>query len=82
MNNNNNDFKYEITEHIAEISKKGNYTLEINKISYSDNQPKIDIRRWNRYNNTMRKGITLTEEEFHTLLDVSIEYIKKEKPCI
>lgn len=58
------DFSYEIKEHIATLSKtdKG-YTTELNLISFSGNEPKLDLRKWNRNNDTMLKGITLTDAE-------------------
>lgn len=67
----NNDFDYEITEHIATLSenKTGNYTVELNRISYYGSAPKLDLRKWDRQNNKMLKGITLTDEEAVALRD-------------
>lgn len=58
-------FVYRVTEHIATLSenKTGNYTLELNKISFNGNPAKYDLRKWDRANNKMLKGITLTDEE-------------------
>lgn len=58
-------FTYEIIEHIAKIneSSDGRFTLELNRISYNGSLAKLDLRRWNREQNTMMKGLTLTEAE-------------------
>ena len=58
------DIKFEITEHIGTISEgsKG-WTKEINRVSWNDRDPKIDIREWSPDHTKMGKGITLTDEE-------------------
>lgn len=45
-----NEFSYEVTEHIATLSENstGNYTLELNRISYNGAAPKLDLRKWDR----------------------------------
>lgn len=60
-----NDFRYNIEERIAVISKSadGKNTLELNHISYGGRSAKLDLRRWNREEDKMLKGITLTDEE-------------------
>ena len=60
-----NDFRYNIEERIAVISKSadGKNTLELNRISYGGRPAKLDLRRWNREEDKMLKGITLTDEE-------------------
>ena len=60
-----NDFRYNIEERIAVISKSadGKNTLELNRISYGGRSAKLDLRRWNREEDKMLKGITLTDEE-------------------
>lgn len=62
-----NDFKYEITKQIKELSNKGGYTKEVNIIKYGDNEPLLDIRKWDRNNDKMQKGITLNHEEAEAL---------------
>ena len=59
------DFDYEIVEHIATLKENatGNYTTEINLISYNGANPKLDIRKWDRANNRMLRGISLTDGE-------------------
>ena len=58
------DIKFEITEHIGTLSEgsKG-WTKEINRVSWNDRDPKIDIREWSPDHTKMGKGITLTDEE-------------------
>ena len=58
------EFKYEINNKIAVLSENGDYTCEANVISYGENgRPKLDIRKWNRAEDKMQKGITLNKEE-------------------
>lgn len=63
-------FQYEIKERIAVLSESedGRYTTEINMISYNGADPKVDIRKWNRAEDRMGKGIALTKEEAGALL--------------
>lgn len=64
------EFKYEINEKVALLSEKGNYTCEANVITYGENgKPKLDIRKWNRAEDKMQKGITLTKEEAEALFE-------------
>ena len=62
------DIKFEITEHIGVLSEgsKG-WTKEINRVSWNDRDPKIDIREWSPDHTKMGKGITLTDEEAQKL---------------
>lgn len=64
-----NDFKYEIVKEIKVLSEKNGYTKEINIIKYRDDEPLIDIRKWNKTtdNAVMLKGVTLTKDEFIAL---------------
>lgn len=72
------DFKYEIVEHLATLKETndGRFTVEVNLISFNGAEPKIDIRKWNRENGTMLKGISLTEEEANELLSALTEYFR------
>lgn len=63
-------FSYEIKEALAVLSKDGDNTVEANMISYNGYTPKLDIRKWDRKENKMLKGITLTENEAKSLLEV------------
>ena len=71
------DFKYEIINEIGIISesKKG-WKKEVNRISWSGNEPKYDIRDWSENHEKMGKGINLTEEELRTLYSILKEEIE------
>lgn len=64
-------FTYEIKKHVATITEthEGDYTLELNIISYNGNDPKYDLRKWDRKNDKMQKGITFTPDEAKLILD-------------
>ena len=61
------NFKYEIVEKIAILSEKGKWTKELNKVSWNEREPKLDIRDWNHDDGKMGKGITLSQEELDKL---------------
>ena len=65
------DIKFEITEHIGVLSEgsKG-WTKEINRVSWNDRDPKIDIREWSPDHTKIGKGITLTDEEAQKLKEL------------
>ena len=63
------EFKYEINEEVAVLSENGDFTCEVNIITYGTGRPKLDIRKWNRAEDKMQKGITLNKEEALTLLE-------------
>jgi hypothetical protein len=67
MGGNMSEVKYKIIEKIAILSGKGNWTKELNKISWNDRSAKYDLRDWNHKNGIVGKGITLTEEELKNL---------------
>lgn len=64
------DFKFEIVEKLLVLSEneKG-WTKELNRVSFNDAPAKYDIRSWSPDHSKMGKGITLTNEEFKTLVD-------------
>ncbi|MBZ9688274.1 hypothetical protein G9F72_018240 [Clostridium estertheticum] len=64
------DLKYEIVERIAILSEKGNWTKELNKVSWNDRPGKFDLRDWNHDEGKIGKGITLTEEEMQNFKQV------------
>lgn len=63
------EFRYEIKEQLGVLSQteSGDFTTEVNVISYNGAAPKIDIRKWDRRTDKMLKGITLTTEEAKAL---------------
>lgn len=63
------NFRYEVKKHIATLSQTedGRFTKEVNLISYNGAEPKLDIRKWDRENDKMQKGVTLNEAEVSAL---------------
>ena len=66
------DIIFEITEHIDTVSesKNGEYTLELNKVSWNGKAPKYDLRRWHNETDvdkmdtikkTPQRGVTLQD---------------------
>lgn len=72
------EFKYEVIKQLAVLQEKDGYTKEVNLIKYGDLPVCLDIRKWNRNDNTMQKGITITAEEFTHFKEIinSIEEVK------
>lgn len=64
------EIEYEIVERIAILSGKGKWTKELNLVSWGGRPPKYDLRDWNHDEGSMRKGVTLTEEELKNLNQV------------
>lgn len=58
-------FSYEIVEKLGVLSESANedFAVEVNRISYNGQAPKIDIRKWDIKANRMLKGIALSDEE-------------------
>lgn len=73
--NKDNGFTYEIKKHIATLSTNTfeNTALELNLISYRGAEPKLDLRKWDKANNKLLKGVTLNKEEAEKLKTALIE---------
>lgn len=65
------DMKFEIKEQLGYISEspKG-WRKELNLISWSEREPKYDIRDWDSNHEKMGKGVTLTINELKELKDL------------
>lgn len=67
-------FSYEIKEELGVLSTQndGDFTVEVNMISYGGREAKLDIRKWDRRTEEgkMQKGIALSKEEAVSLLDI------------
>lgn len=63
------NIKYEVVEKIATLSERGDWTKELNKVSWNDRPAKFDIRDWNHEEGRMSKGITLSDEEAEELFE-------------
>lgn len=76
------DINFNITEHIDTVSstKNGEYTLELNRVSWNGREPKLDLRRWHNeleevdkidtVKKTPQKGLTLNDWELMALRTV------------
>ena len=73
-------FTYEIIRQLAVLSGSGGWTKEVNLISYRGDEPKIDIRNWQRIGSEEKllKGITLTDEEAFNLMQALKDFFKNE----
>lgn len=63
------DFKFEIKEHIEDLSdanEKG-WKTELNIVSWNGGEDKYDIRSWNSDHTKMGKGISLTYDQIALL---------------
>lgn len=62
-------FTFEIKEHIGTIADNNGYTKELNRISWKEKEPVIDLRTWrnDEAGKHPLKGITLSETEFEAL---------------
>ena len=62
--------KHRIVKNIAILpTNKSGWAKELNLVSWNNAEPKYDIREWSPEHDKMSKGITLTEEELHTLIN-------------
>lgn len=65
------DFQYEIIEELGVLSESAKgWTKELNRISWNGGSPKLDVRDWAPEHEKMGKGVTLTDEEAKTLLEL------------
>lgn len=61
------DFSYSIVSHIATLSQRGIWVLELNLISWAGRPATFDLRKWNEDHTKMSKGISLTRDEVKAL---------------
>ncbi len=65
------DFKFKIEESFGVLSEsKAGWTMELNKVSWSERPAKYDIRTWSPDHEKMGKGVTLNDEEIKKLRDI------------
>ena len=70
----------EITRELAVLSENDRgYTKEVNMVSWNEADPKLDIRNWHPGREKCGKGITLTEDEAYTLMDVLKEVFSEQE---
>lgn len=66
------DVTFEIRKSVAILSDRGKgWRKELNVVCWNDSAPKVDIREWNSDHTSMKKGITLSKQEFKVLLDAA-----------
>lgn len=68
-----NDFSYSIIRHLAVLSQRGNWNLELNLISWGGRPATYDLRKWSPDHSKMSKGISLTKSE----IDALAEYLSE-----
>ena len=59
-------FEFEVIEKIATLSSSGDYTTELNRVSFNGYPAKLDLRKWK--DGKPLKGITLKDDEAYSLL--------------
>jgi len=65
------DFKFDIVKHFGVLSSgKEGWKKELNLVSWSDRNPKLDLRDWAPGHEKMGKGVTLTTEEATKLVEL------------
>ncbi len=70
----------EITRELAVLSENDRgYTKEVNMVSWNGADAKFDIRNWHPGREKCGKGITLTEDEAYTLMDVLKEVLSEQE---
>ena len=60
-------FDFAVTEHIAVLSSSGEYTTELNRVSFNGYPAKLDLRKWK--DGQPLKGVTLSDDEARNLLE-------------
>ena len=70
------EFKYDILAEIGTV-EEGSYQDTIVKvISWNDGDPKLDIRKWNKDENKMGKGISISLDSVQKLKDLLEEVLE------
>ncbi len=65
------EFKFEIVENLGILSENAKgWRKELNLVSWSERDPKYDIREWNPDHTRMSKGVTFTEDEVKVLFEI------------
>lgn len=65
------EIKFEIKKSFGVLSESAKgWKKELNLVSWSENEPKYDLREWDAEHAKMGKGITLTAEELKKLKEL------------
>lgn len=73
-----NKFEVEIVKHIATLSASGDYSRELNVVSFNGRPARFDVRAWRQEGSgskTPLKGLQLTDTEASALCDALKNYI-------
>ena len=63
------EVKFEIVEHLCVLKdRKPAWDLELNLVSWNDNEPKYDIREWDPEHKRCGKGITMDLDTLKNLV--------------
>lgn len=73
------NIEHNIIEHIGVLGERGNWNMEVNRISWNEGPVKYDIRTWNEDHTKCGKGVTLTSEEWVSLREVINNVQKNEE---
>ena len=72
MRDTKNEIRFEIMEHIGILEEHQNgWNTELNIVSWNGNPAKYDIRDWSPDRMRMSKGLTFTEQEMKTLVELT-----------
>lgn len=62
--------KFEIVQQIGVLYEGSKYRKELNVVKWGDNDPKFDIRTWDKEHTQPGKGVTLSPEEIQKLKEL------------
>ena len=72
------EFEFKIIERISTISSKNDsWPLELNLVSFNGEQPKYNIRRWDKSHTRMGRGASLTLDELRKLSMAIEDYLEE-----
>ena len=64
------EIEFNIVKQIGTIGSKGDWSFELNLVSWNKKDPKFDLRSWTDDHQKMSKGCTLTKEEMISLKEL------------
>ncbi len=65
--NGNDEFSFEILEHLGVLSAKNGWQKELNIVAWNGKPGKFDVRDWDQAHEHMSRGITLHKDEMREL---------------
>lgn len=64
------ELKYEKIQQIGIVSEGKKRTKELNIVKWGSQEPKFDLRNWNKEDGKPGKGVTLTADELQKLKEM------------